>query len=228
MERSYWNLVFAWLVWFFICLFFLVLGVFVCFYFCFMSLGIFLFCFVWVFCFVLFLWCSLLLKFSPSWLPKRAATIGDFSQMAFPCMKSTDKTTIILKDLSLHNSAFHSDLYFQSLSTEIVSLFMYPNSNFSISLWTPCNPYICICIPSSSCVSVNSKFLCLIQWGRWLDIMIVTESNNLIGGSFTAKALLHFVLNPVFYMQKRCLTGNGPNTVWCACCNPANNMLSKN
>lgn len=149
--------------------------------------------------------------------------------MAFPCMQSTDKTMIIWKGLSLRNSAFHSDLHFQSISTETLSsslcihILIFP-SHCELSAV----PYIHICRPSSSCVAVNGKFLCLTLRWRWLDNMIATESSNLIGGSFTAKALLHFLLNSVFYKQKHCLTGNGPNTVWCAWCNPVNNMLNKN
>lgn len=131
-------------------------------------------------------------------------------------------------NLSLHNSAFHSDLYFQSVSTEIfwslslcIHTLIFP-SYYELSAI----PYICICRPRSGCAAVYSKFLSLTLWGKWLDNMVAIESNNLIGASFTAKALLHFVLNFVFYIQKHCLTGNGPSTVWCACCNPAN-MLSK-
>lgn len=77
-----------------------------------------------LFCFglVLFFLCFIFSMFSAveilplSVAQRTAATIGNFSQMAFPCMKNTDKTMIVSK-LSLHNSAFHSDLYFQSVST---------------------------------------------------------------------------------------------------------------
>lgn len=188
MERNCRNLVFASLIWLFIQRG-LIEGFFLDFLFIF-GFGL---LFIWGFVFIYFVLFDFLLFYfyhvfycwnSPALgCPMHSSNHWWFQLDGFSLHEKHWQNHDNLKNnLSLHSSAFHSDLYFQSVSTEIfwslslcIHTLIFP-SYYELSAI----PYICICRPRSSCVAVYSKFLSLTLWGKWLDNMVAIESNNLV------------------------------------------------